>query len=314
MKKTKTAALALAAVLSLSACGANTETGGTAAPSTASAAAPAETTPSSASESATSPTSEAAPEPDPLLYDYYKELSAEYAADGRKERSRYSSAFGYGFHFYDDNLLIYYNNNVRYIYNISDKESKEDFDIMRDLADKYGRPSSFFGAFNGRLYYVSDYDAPNGSNLTDEDVFCYDGTQWIQEKKDDRYDYLDSVCGKYIKTSKNTVVNCETGEETAALNNNYASDFWRTYFGGDYNIMLYDGAWYKVQIPSDGSEVDWSQYQPLGKESGVFSTGSDNNIAQLNDTYYLFVDDYGMFLRTYEKGEAEEETVCLFEN
>ena len=80
-------------------------------------------------------------------------------------------------------------------------------------------------------------------------------------------------------------------------------------FGGTYSYILKNNQWYQVQYPSDGSSINLSQYEPLGTE-----TVSEYDYTILDDTYYLVKDDYGIFLRTYEKGEAEEETVLIFPN
>lgn len=80
-------------------------------------------------------------------------------------------------------------------------------------------------------------------------------------------------------------------------------------FGGKYSYVLKNNQWYQVQFPSDGSYLDFNNYEPLGTE-----TVSEYDYTILDDTYYLVKDDYGIFLRTYEKGEAEEETVLIFPN
>ena len=80
-------------------------------------------------------------------------------------------------------------------------------------------------------------------------------------------------------------------------------------FGGKYSYVLKNNQWYQVQFPSDGSYLDFNNYEPLGTE-----TASEYDYTILDDTYYLVKDDYGIFLRTYEKGEAEEETVLIFPN
>ncbi len=46
----------------------------------------------------------------------------------------------------------------------------------------------------------------------------------------------------------------------------------------------------------------------MGSESARYQ----ENIVQLNDNYYIFKDSYGIFLRTYETGESQEDTILLF--
>lgn len=88
------------------------------------------------------------------------------------------------------------------------------------------------------------------------------------------------------------------------------SRFISTYYGGKYNIIRNQGTFYKMQYPSDGSVADTAQYIPLGTESSNVA----KSVYFLNDTYYAFKDDAGLFLRSYEKGETEEEIIYVFEN
>ncbi len=124
---------------------------------------------------------------------------------------------------------------------------------------------------------------------------------------------IQNLAGKYCIVDGKTIIDMENGGEVVAESSIDWYDYHgfsatKNYFCGDGNMILHDGAWYKVQIPSDGSNIDFSQYEPMGKESR-----SENNIIPVNDTYYLYHDDYGYFLHTYEKGEEEEETIVLFE-
>lgn len=112
----------------------------------------------------------------------------------------------------------------------------------------------------------------------------------------------DSNIGKYYVVD-NKIYDTDTGDMLAKVHKDYKDvEFYYTYFGGDSNIILNDedDYWYKVKLPSDGSEPDWTKAEKLGYESG------SGEIAQIDDTYYLYSDDYGIFLRTYEKGEEEE--------
>lgn len=117
-----------------------------------------------------------------------------------------------------------------------------------------------------------------------------------------------AVIGKYI-VDDDELYDSETGEVAAEFC--YEDEiFYKSYFGGDSNIIWGEGDyWFRVQVPSDRSKIDFSKYEKMGQENG-----SGSNIFRANDTYYLFIDQYGVFLRTYEKGEAEEETIMMFEN
>lgn len=73
--------------------------------------------------------------------------------------------------------------------------------------------------------------------------------------------------------------------------------------------ILIDKTWYNVRFPGNGKDAKLKRCKPLGKE-----TTDPTHINLVDDTYYTVTDAYGCFLRTYEKGEAEEETIYLSEN
>lgn len=117
--------------------------------------------------------------------------------------------------------------------------------------------------------------------------------------------------GKYsISANDRCIIDVKTGEKIyeGYLTQDYSDDYFgNTYFGENYNIVLHDGYWYKVRYPN-GECVDFTKYEPMGIESARYQ----DNIVQLNETYYIFKDKYGVFLRTYEKGETQEETILSF--
>lgn len=117
--------------------------------------------------------------------------------------------------------------------------------------------------------------------------------------------------GKYCLSSDNDCIfDVETEEkiyEGYVPPNYHDNYFGNTYFGGNYNYELINGSWFKVQYPNR-TEPDFDQYEPMGSESARYQ----ENIVQLNDNYYIFKDRYGIFLRTYETGESQEDTILLF--
>lgn len=158
--------------------------------------------------------------------------------------------------------------------------------------------SSFFG-YEDNIYAVADHrfymmDIEN-AKWTDVNIL---------EKPS-------SGLGKYsIAPNDMCIIDVETGEKIyeGYLTQDYSdSYFGNTYFGGNHNIVLQNGAWYKVQYPN-GKDIDFTQYEPMGLESARYQ----DNIVQLNEKYYIFKDKYGVFLRTYENGENQEETIIMF--
>ncbi len=159
--------------------------------------------------------------------------------------------------------------------------------------------------------HVNDYAYTNGklyAGGVDGNFYYYDETasEWketVHHENDYDFRYSNFI-GKYC-FNDDVVYNLETAEKVAEFSYDKYSDheFFRSYFGGSTNIVLHDDAWYKVQFPSDGSKVDYSKYEPISKET------SDGYIYRVNDKYYLLKDNYGLFLRTYEKGEEEEDVI-----
>lgn len=117
--------------------------------------------------------------------------------------------------------------------------------------------------------------------------------------------------GKYsIKANDGCITDVETGEiiYDGYLASYYSDEYFaNTYFGGDYNIVLDDGVWYKGQYPYGACTTDFDNCETMGKESADY-----DDIFQLNETYYILVDKYGVFLRTYEKGETQEEVILMY--
>lgn len=174
----------------------------------------------------------------------------------------------------------------------------------------------YAGFFNSNEYHIAYLDV-NDMSWHKTAVF-YDDTEIGTMNRG-------KTVGKYMifqiwdGGETNTVIyNMETDE--ILVENIDTPEYWdpfaQSYYGGNSNIYQIknteDGQYYfyQVQHPSDGSMIDLSKSFQLGVES---SNGS-NSLYFLNDTYYAFKDDAGLFLRTYEKGETEEEIIYVFEN
>ncbi len=88
-------------------------------------------------------------------------------------------------------------------------------------------------------------------------------------------------------------------------------DFSISYYGGSRNLDSYSNDGWKFrsrQLVKDGDAYSWSDPVYLTEypttDTAVF----------LDDTYYLLIDNAGIFLRTYEKGAEGEELVYRFES
>lgn len=114
---------------------------------------------------------------------------------------------------------------------------------------------------------------------------------------------IEKIYGNFAFTS-NGLYNLSTEECISTLNTGDG------YYGGNYNIINESGYWYKVKYPS--CDYPSTSYSDSLDYKELLSKETSNNIIQLNNEYYIVMDDYGIFLRNYENGEAEEETIMLY--
>lgn len=117
-----------------------------------------------------------------------------------------------------------------------------------------------------------------------------------------------SYANQQDKTSK--IYDMETDTVIATVSNLGIVD----YMGKDYDLILDRGVLTKNKYPSDGSEPVIETVIDTGDTSlkTNYSTMKDMLIP-INEQYYVFEDEYGIFLREYGKGEEGEITVLIFE-
>ena len=86
-----------------------------------------------------------------------------------------------------------------------------------------------------------------------------------------------------------------------------------TYYGGNSNIDYVDNKWTEIKLPSDAKNFvkDRETVRVLAEEDFSNATRS---AYYMSKTHYLYKDNYGLFVRSFEKGKDEEKTVVLFEN
>lgn len=121
------------------------------------------------------------------------------------------------------------------------------------------------------------------------------------------------ITGDYVnqqdKTSK--IYDMETDTVIATL---ACQDFY--YTGKDHDLSLNGGILTKTRYPSDGSEPVIETVIDTGNtelnENDYYSSYRAVTLP-VNEQYYVFEDEYGIFLREYDKGEEGEITVVMFE-
>lgn len=174
---------------------------------------------------------------------------------------------------------------------------------------------------NGCYYMYTDKNDSKKLSVYDSDSEKWTEFSWENEEEplyDGVFVYGDYVIAyysnpDYLKPRYSTclaVFSISTLQEHSFTVSNSYKGGESTYVLGSFSENPNEYGWYRVNavINNDGN-CDFKFVSPQ-KE-----TGEDENsmIYYINDKYYTYVDEYGIFLRTYEKGEKEEEKLWVFD-
>lgn len=177
---------------------------------------------------------------------------------------------------------------------------KNDFKTIIDIPDVQKENDHGFESvmpWNGSgpaLYKNKLYAATMGTYLNIDDMtwhtFDEEGIPVVRR-----------VIGKYI-IGDNCIYDMEKDEFTVKIDGMFKGE----YYGGDSNLVVRDGNLYKTYNPS----------QPVageGKPDELLMEGWDDTTCTiLNNKYYIFKDEYGIFLREYGKGTDGEQVLVQF--
>ena len=149
-------------------------------------------------------------------------------------------------------------------------------------------------------YYDIDSNTWNSTAFTYEYLNCIDASTCLSVG---RYCLFgDTYVGIYdMETDEIITESISYIDDSRKINKNY--------FGGKNNVVYNSPEFYRVQYPEGDNRLDLEELNPV-------AIGTDSQAGYrypLNDTYYIFQDDAGIFLRTYEKGETEEEIIYVFD-
>lgn len=213
----------------------------------------------------------------------------------------------------EDNVIYYYSQETGEVtypgLTIKDSHGLEQ-KVSADLVASYGN----------KLYFKV-----NGNGEGDK-LYCFDldSKQWGEEpvlSSTDSSITATGVIGKYMFLSysgynlqQDKLYNMETDEVVGTFS--YPEDYYPEYFGGDSHIYAdhesgtFDDIerFIKFKLPIDGNPVDEDTAVKL------YSSDTRASIFPVNENYYLFIDNAGIFLRSYDKGPDGEEIVCVFDN
>ena len=84
-----------------------------------------------------------------------------------------------------------------------------------------------------------------------------------------------------------------------------ASTAFNNYHGGRHSLLYQGDTMSYVQYPSDGTQI-------ITERQFNNIVGGTSTVFPINDQYYAFIDKYGVFIHTYEKGDSEEVRALLF--
>ena len=229
----------------------------------------------------------------------------------------------YKCHVLSSGAVVGYDEEDNVIYYYSQETGEVNYPGLT-LKDSHGLEQKVSGdlvaSYGNKLYFKV-----NGNGEGDK-LYCFDldSKQWGDEpvlSGANSSITVTGVIGKYMFFSysgynlqQDKLYNMETDEVVGTFS--YPEDYYPEYFGGDSHIYADHESgtlddierFIKFKLPIDGSPVDEDTAVKL------YSSDTRASIFPVNETYYLFIDNAGIFLRSYDKGPDGEEIVCVFDN
>ena len=187
--------------------------------------------------------------------------------------------------------------------------------------------SSYFGSYKNKTYFSAreNFAAREEIGLfyLDLDTLTWNKVDWVDGETLSTLGYGTRAIGKYLIFGDGSIYDMESDELLGAKQfmKPNLDGFLQTYYGGTSNIEFSykDSCFYRVRYSADGEEPDRAAMIETEKagtdtslKAGSDRLGRDCNWSYVDDTYYILMDDSGFFLRTYDKGEEEEEIVYAF--
>lgn len=213
---------------------------------------------------------------------------------------------------YSDHSYDLYSSDFKTVTTLPIPQVEVEHGIKKDI-QKY----KILAKYNNKIYAASLEVDTKGYYCLNTDTKTWEKvkSELNMNNNSIHYLYVTNIVGKYWFISGTTegerkastmVYDMETDTVIATLSTeNYAYD------GKGYGLGLQGGVLTKYQYPGDGSET---------VSEIVIDTG-DKELNQLygitdpfDEQYYVYRDDYGVFLREYGKGEDGEVTILLNEN
>ena len=213
-----------------------------------------------------------------------------------------------------DGTFFYRDDNGTYIMYSSDWKTKTELPVLQaEVAHGLTKDVEFYTimANYANKVYVYSYDSETrGYYCLNTDTMTWTAVESeISEIKADYYwnysytGYFNNIIGRYwfvsdLSITKIYDMETDTVIATVADKERFVFDY------GDLEFK--SGVLSRIKYPGDGSEA---------VTETILDTGDMyNNQKVFNEQYYVYKDQYGIFLREYGKGEDGEITVWMFEN
>lgn len=173
--------------------------------------------------------------------------------------------------------------------------------------------------YNNKIYAASLEGDTKGFYCLNTDTMTWEPVQsdlkeipyGTYDLESDYSSFATNIIGKYWLISYSTmgegymtkVYDMETDKVVAVIS---AEDY--AYNGRSYELELQDGILKKIQYPGDGSDaISKRVFNAVNKKVDEYSA------IPFDEQYYVYKDNYGIFLREYGKAEDGEIMILMFE-
>lgn len=176
-------------------------------------------------------------------------------------------------------------------------------------------------AYKNKVYALSNESETRGYYCLNTDTKTWEKVKSELNISSNSYHYwgVTNIVGKYwlisgAKEGERKASTMVYDMETDTVVANIAAEGY-IYNGRDYELGLWNGVLTKYQYPGDGSEAVSETIIDTGDKKLYFNYFNNGGVAivPFDEQYYVYQDDYGIFLREYGKGEEGEITVYMFE-
>lgn len=173
------------------------------------------------------------------------------------------------------------------------------------------------GTYNGKMIAYSEVKDEHLIWMLDTDTL-----EWKLVTENFSVGSRSQIVGNFL-IAENQILNLESGEiisvaqslKTVDAGGPSKMNFALGYAGGTYSTIFDEktSTWFRGRLANGTGSVEKGEALP-DLEDELFDNDHTGIIYSVSDTQYVMIDEYGIFLRTYEGGAEGEETIHIFEN